>query len=61
LTFIFKNYHLLFSINTFPLLPKEYEPIYSARDSINGHQYTPGEGEIERQAIRRPAPDDDDP
>ncbi|GES94113.1 phosphatases II [Rhizophagus clarus] len=38
---------------------KEYEPIYSARDSINGHQYTPGE--MERQAVRRPAPDDDDP
>lgn len=45
-------------LNLFPY-SKEYEPIYSARDSINGHQYTPGE--MERQAVRRPAPDDDDP
>ncbi|CAG8817311.1 26904_t:CDS:2, partial [Gigaspora margarita] len=38
---------------------KEYEPIYSARDTINCHPYT--QGELERQALRRSAPDDDDP
>ncbi|RHZ64538.1 hypothetical protein Glove_323g19 [Diversispora epigaea] len=38
---------------------KEYEPIYSARDSVNGHPYT--QAELQRQPLRRSAPEDDDP
>ncbi|CAG8565727.1 3629_t:CDS:2 [Ambispora gerdemannii] len=38
---------------------KEYEPIYSARNSVKEHPYT--QTELHRQTLRRPAEFDDEP